>query len=664
MSSHKLISLSPILLILLTLSGINAQTTAQAGDIVINEFLAAPSGGQNEWVEIYNKTNQPLTIGGFYVDDVAGSGGSPKQIPSGTTIDANGFFVFEFTNFLNNGGDDVRLLSSDQSTVLDEYTYTTTKSDKSICRRPDGEEWSDNHWQPTKGAYNLPPCESTVYTTGNLEIHVINVGQGQAQLIIGPTGRTLLFDCPEIMPKWSSNETATLVANEICRILGKRHINYFVASHWHLDHIGYPTKGGIWSLLEQQNVTVDTIIDRDGAVWNDANNDGVFDTTEIEWRNAGTYSGTAKNWIQYFSDPNSYIYNKRVLAQLGSTSQIDIGIAQGVTVKVVQVDANGVMQADGTTPVPGDHTTDEIPPSENDYSITIWVKWGKFDFVSGGDTDGEYDISCYGENCYSYNDVESVIADRINQKIDVVAANHHGSGHSSNHKYVTTLHPQVAVYNVGHNSYGHPVQKVLDLYDSIGSDQYLTAMGDPDRDYSGTTIIDGNIEIKVTSSGSKFTVNGNAYNSDEPSSGPIIPPVKGLVINECLPRPGKRYKYEFIELYNKSKDTINISGMILNCALLGRTSLTTIPIRIKTPTLKIPNNTIILPNGFYVINNLKSFLNDKGSPINLLSKDGKKIYDSVKYSRPRADLSFGRLPDGSLWQKPRQQPTPGSKNQK
>lgn len=89
---------------------------------------------------------------------------------------------------------------------------------------------------------------------------------------------------------------------------------------------------------------------------------------------------------------------------------------------IVQVDADGVLMLDGVTPVAGDHTEEALPPSENDYSITIWVQWGKFDYVTGGDTDGEYATSGFD---YKYNNVEAVVAPRIGQEVEVLRVNHH-----------------------------------------------------------------------------------------------------------------------------------------------------------------------------------------------------------------------------------------------
>src|SRR5688572_8710117 len=78
-----------------------------AGEVVINEFVAAPSSG-SEWVELYNTTTTTLDLGGLYLDDIAGGGASPKVIPGGTTIAAHSYYVLNVTGLNNTGGDDVR----------------------------------------------------------------------------------------------------------------------------------------------------------------------------------------------------------------------------------------------------------------------------------------------------------------------------------------------------------------------------------------------------------------------------------------------------------------------------------------------------------------------------------------------------------------------------
>ncbi|MEK7129447.1 MAG: lamin tail domain-containing protein, partial [Patescibacteria group bacterium] len=44
-------------------------TRAIASDVVINEFLPAPSAGSQEWIEFYNSSPSAEYIKSYYVDD-------------------------------------------------------------------------------------------------------------------------------------------------------------------------------------------------------------------------------------------------------------------------------------------------------------------------------------------------------------------------------------------------------------------------------------------------------------------------------------------------------------------------------------------------------------------------------------------------------------------
>ena len=119
-------------------------TTRQplVGDVLINEFLPNPSTG-NEWSEIYNTSSDFLDVSGMWLDDIPDAGSSPKQIPSGTIIAPVGYYVHDMGGaYLNNSGDDVRLLSADQSDIFDSFSYSSTQKGVSYCRQPDGGAWS------------------------------------------------------------------------------------------------------------------------------------------------------------------------------------------------------------------------------------------------------------------------------------------------------------------------------------------------------------------------------------------------------------------------------------------------------------------------------------------------------------------------------------------
>jgi len=491
----------------------NASNTPPAvlGDVVINEFVA---NSATEWVELYNTTLQVKDISGYYIDDIVAGGGSPVAIPTDTVIQPGGFYVLQFAGFLNNGGDDVRFLDPTQTIVLDSYTYTSATAENSWYRYPDGGAWAALETSALSPVASNPGTGDTPWTPGTFEIHIFDVEQGDSQLIIFPSGFTILVDVREA--SWNTGAGATLIASKIQALTGGTHINVGLLSHHHLDHIGYAGYGGFWGLIETHGITFDKIVDRNAGAWVDgfgggAANGACDPDLEIQWYNVGTQSGTSRNWLCYATNPaNTNIYPIRELAQLSSTTQIDPPDA-GALVTIIQVDANGVMMADGITPLQGDHSADAVPPSENDYSIALKVRYGTIDYATAGDSDGEYAISTFG---YTYNNVEAILAPLYGQ-VDILRSNHHGSQHSTSQFYVNTLNPDASAISCGNNTYGHPGQLVLDRLLGTG-DVYLTNLCDTTRNYGAAVIVNGDILIQ-SSDGVNYTVNGTAYVASDPS---------------------------------------------------------------------------------------------------------------------------------------------------
>ena len=508
-------------LLLLAVAGVTTPTTAQAaprkshlpaGTVVINEFVPAPQTiFTTEKIELYNTTATPVDISGLWIDDIAAGGGAPRQIPAGTTIPGFGFYVHNDSGFLNNTGDDVRLLAEDGVTVLDARTYTASPgNDASWDRQCDGGVWSSSpNTAPTLGASN-GACSGT-WVPGTFEVHVFDVEQGDSQLIISPTGKTLLIDVRE--PSWNTGTGAAYMADKLREVMGPAfsHIDYIMASHLHLDHIGNAGYGGLWALLEVQGFTVGKTIDRDAGTWVDGNSDGICNPdTEIVWYNAGTQSSTARNWLCYMTNPANATTVNREIAVINSTTQINLGL--DVTVKIVQRDAENVMMVDGLTPLRGDHTAEAVPPSENDYSIGLKVTYGLLDYATAGDSDGEYATSTFG---YTYNNVEAVLAPRIGV-VDVLRANHHGSGHSTSQLYADTLQPDASFISCGNNTYGHPSQTTLDRLLVWGA-VYLTNLCDTTRNYGTSVIVNGDILLKSTN-GTNYTINGTPFIASNPAT--------------------------------------------------------------------------------------------------------------------------------------------------
>ena len=106
-------------------------------------------------------------------------------------------------------------------------------------------------------------CGTGSWTSGTLEIHHINIGQGDSALIVSPDGRSLLFDAGE--STWNSSTKAQVIGAYIQGVLGCTSLDYVVVSHFHLDHVGYVGYGGLWHLVETQGFTVGKTLVRDGV---------------------------------------------------------------------------------------------------------------------------------------------------------------------------------------------------------------------------------------------------------------------------------------------------------------------------------------------------------------------------------------------------------------
>jgi hypothetical protein len=112
----------------------SSPTSAQ---VVINEYLPAPTSGDPEWIELYNPTDTAIDLTGYQLDD--GEGGTNPYTLS-TTINALNYLVVydsESKIGLNNGADEVRLLNP-SGQVVDSTSYSSTLSGKSYGRIPNG----------------------------------------------------------------------------------------------------------------------------------------------------------------------------------------------------------------------------------------------------------------------------------------------------------------------------------------------------------------------------------------------------------------------------------------------------------------------------------------------------------------------------------------------
>src|SRR6185295_2345161 len=76
----------------------------------------------------------------------------------------------------------------------------------------------------------LVPASAFALGNGNLQIHFMDVGQGDGAILISPGGETVMFD--NGVDGHCDKPLAYLAT------LGIKKIDYHVTSHYHADHIG------------------------------------------------------------------------------------------------------------------------------------------------------------------------------------------------------------------------------------------------------------------------------------------------------------------------------------------------------------------------------------------------------------------------------------------
>lgn len=524
---------------------------------------------------------------------------------------------------------------------------------------------------------NAAACSTAgAWRQGQLNVYWFDVDQGDSQLVVGPTGKTLLIDLGEdVYSSKGTSTNATAVAAQIRNICGTGtnpvHLDYVMASHHHLDHIGYAGNpgdtqaygNGLYQLLTPTSLgglgfTVGQVIDHDGGTWTDANANGKCDTgtsaapePEVAWHNVGTTSMTGQRFICWLygpaGQPDRAAIEGKVLTLTNSGTWPTLDLGSGATATVEEANAKGVMQADGATPVSGNHSTDPNPPSENDYSIGVKVSFGGYSYATAGDSDGEYASSVNG---YTYNDVESLLKARMG-KVETLRANHHGSAHSSSAGYVNALDPQMTVISCGTNSYGHPGNRTLDTYRAIAADIYM--MNNPCDttdttgaaiDYSGTFNHSGTVHLATTGGGSGYTVDydsGTRTYVTGAGAGTSGDPTQ-VRVNEFLMAPSTGGT-EWVELHNPGAAPVDVSGFYIDDVASGGGA-----------PKQIPAGTVIPAGGRWVMDIASGFLNNTGSEtVRFLSGTGagEVVHDSYSYSlsSTQTDKVFHRNGDGGAW---------------
>jgi hypothetical protein len=332
----------------------------------------------------------------------------------------------------------------------------------------------------------LPP-----WTPGNLDIHQIQTGRGNATYFVFPDGTTMLLDAGSVpgvrgleqgpaRPD-GTRSPADWIAHYIAQVSPRTPpaLDYVVITHYHDDHMG-----AIAELA--RSIPISTLIDRGDQP-------------------PPPPGSIVASYLKFRRSQKSEVFRP------GDTRQIRQLHNPASNFEVRNVAANGAVwtgqgaETRSQFPVGWANLPPAEQPTENHLSIAIRIRYGLFDYFSGGDLPG-----VVLDRKPSWHDLETPIARAVGS-VDVLVLNHHGWLDTTNEFFLETLRPRVVIIPAWHAT--HPDHGVLRrlLASTSKPDLFITSLLDAPRvvfSYLGPVFksTEGHILTRVSPGGATYRV--------------------------------------------------------------------------------------------------------------------------------------------------------------
>lgn len=131
----------------------------------LNEVLANPASGQNEWVEIY--APGVANLNGYYLQDKNDYNNNTTNKILDSAQHCGDYFIYEHSEgWLNNTGQESIYLYDQNNTLIDSHLdWTAPAEGKTIGRIPDGTgDWKETK-EPTKCSQNIEDVSTPAPTS-------------------------------------------------------------------------------------------------------------------------------------------------------------------------------------------------------------------------------------------------------------------------------------------------------------------------------------------------------------------------------------------------------------------------------------------------------------------------------------------------------------------
>ncbi len=275
-------------------------------------------------------------------------------------------------------------------------------------------------WMEKRQAEQAPPASGE-----ELKVVAIDVGQGDSILIVTPGGKTALVDAGE------PGDGKRII--EALKRHGVDHVDLFVATHAHADHIGAA--------------------------------DEVIKAIPVGHVLYSGVPNTTKNYDDF----------------LKAVDEKNIELTRAAPGQTYELGGNARLLV--LAPIEPFFTKDELRSSGNEpnaNSVVARLDYGEFSMLLTGDAEAQTE--------------ERMLRNGANVSVDVLKVGHHGSKYASSENFIKRGEFKAAIISAGaDNRYGHPSQEVLDRLKAAQVRVYRT---DFQGEIVITTKGDENFQIK------------------------------------------------------------------------------------------------------------------------------------------------------------------------
>jgi glyoxylase-like metal-dependent hydrolase (beta-lactamase superfamily II) len=357
------------------------------------------------------------------------------------------------------------------------------------------------------------------WSPGELDIHHIDTGCGNATFVLAPDGTTLLIDCgtsnegldvtAPARPDASRQpgEWVARYALRQARAAGQTTLDYAIATHVHPDHVGDVPVGsaaGAGGYVAAGLSQVDALMPMERVIDRSYPDYGLLQPMKAPF---------AANYLAWL-DARRRAGKRVERVEVGSSEQIrlrDAGRFPGFSVRALA--ANGrVWTGVGTQSRSVFPDLASVPvaerPAENNCSIALRIGYGRFSYFTGGDLNADTH-----DGRAPWLDVETAVVEACG-RVEVAAADHHGYFDACGPEFVAKLDAQAYVIPAWHMT--HPGQAQLERMigawpDEKTHDVFATEMLPANRQLNSRWLrqmrsMQGHVVVRVAADGMSYRI--------------------------------------------------------------------------------------------------------------------------------------------------------------